>query len=171
MKKYLFGIFIVMFIIIEIILSAFNYMDKYEISKILEIDNINDFSVRELKGLSNYGSSKFVFIKFRISSDKYEKYNLKYEDLDLNLAIYEGEITNKKKKISDNYYMCYYEKVIYNENEIEKFRKMKNNRFFLEINTIIVILLIFIYSIKMIKDIINRKLDNKISNTMENIDE
>lgn len=98
MKKYLFGIFIVMFIIIEIILSAFNYMDKYEISKILEIDNINDFSVRELKGLSNYGSSKFVFIKFRISSDKYEKYNLKYEDLDLNLAIYEGEITNKKKK-------------------------------------------------------------------------
>lgn len=67
--------------------------------------------------------------------------------------------------------MCYYEKVIYNENEIEKFRKMKNNRFFLEINTIIVILLIFIYSIKMIKDIINRKLDNKISNTMENIDE
>lgn len=141
-----------MVIIIEITLIAFNYIDKYEISKILKIDNISDFSVRKLKGLSDYGSSKSVFIKFKISFDKYEKYNLKYEDLNSDSAIYEGEITNKKKKISDNYYMCYYEKVIYNENEIDKFRKMKNNRFFLEINTIILITIIFVYSIKKIRN-------------------
>lgn len=158
MKKHLFGIFMTMFIIIEITLIVFNYKNKYEISKILEIDNINDFSIQKLKEVSGYDSSKTIFIKFKISVDKYEKYNLKYVDVNSNSDIYEGEITNKKKKISNNHYMCYYEKVTYSENEINDFRELKNNRLLLEINTIILIFIIFVYSIKRIRNIITKNL-------------
>lgn len=90
-----------MFIIIEIILIVFNYKNKYEISKILEIDNINDFSIQKLKEVSGYDSSKTIFIKFKISVDKYEKYNLKYEDVNSNSVYTKEKLTNKKKKISN----------------------------------------------------------------------
>ena len=83
---------------------------------------------------------------------------MKYEDVNSNSDIYEGEITNKKKKISNNHYMCYYEKVTYSENEINDFRELKNNRLFLEINTIILIFIIFVYSIKRIRNIITKNL-------------
>lgn len=159
MKKHLFKIIVIIFMVIEVVLIVFNFINKYEISKILKIDNMNDFFVQELKGLSGYGTSKTIFIKFKISFDKYKEYNLQYQDVVLDDHIYEGEITNKKQKISDNYYMCYYESVIYNDKEKEQFRKMMNNRFLLKVNSTISILLLFIYVIRKIINIINQKVD------------
>lgn len=159
MKKYLFEIIVIIFMVIEVVLIVFNFINKYEISKILKIDNMNDFFVQELKGLSGYGTSKTIFIKFKISFDKYKEYNLQYQDVVLDDHIYEGEITNKKQRISDNYYMCYYESVIYNDKEKEQFRKMMNNRFLLKVNSTISILLLFIYVIRKIINIINQKVD------------
>lgn len=159
MKKHLFEIIVIIFMVIEVVLIVFNFINKYEISKILKIDNMNDFFVQELKGLSGYGTSKTIFIKFKISFDKYKEYNLQYQDVVLDDHIYEGEITNKKQKISDNYYMCYYESVIYNDKEKEQFRKMMNNRFLLKVNSTISILLLFIYVIRKIMNIINQKVD------------
>lgn len=159
MKKHLFKIIVIIFMVIEVVLIVLNFINKYEISKILKIDNINDFFVQELKGLSGYGTSKTIFIKFKISFDKYKEYNLQYQDVVLDDHIYEGEITNKKQKISDNYYMCYYESVIYNDKEKEQFRKMMNNRFLLKVNSTISILLLFIYVIRKIINIINQKVD------------
>lgn len=149
MKKYLFEIVIVIFIVIEVVLTTFNYISKYEISKMLEIDNINDFSI---KGMSSsffgQGSEMPIFIEFKISSDKYEKYNLQYQDVTSDDYIYEGEIKNKKQKIDDNYYMCYYESVIYDKKEKEEFKKMEKNKFLLQVNSIVLIILLFIYAIK-----------------------
>lgn len=159
MKKHLFEIVVLIFMIIEVVLITFNFINKYEISKILKIDNMNDFSVQELKGLSGYGSSKPIFIKFKISFDKYKEYNLQYQDVVSDDYIYEGEITNKKQKISDNYYMCYYESVIYDDKEKEHFREMKNNRFLLKVNSTISIFLLFIYIVRKIINIINQKVD------------
>lgn len=159
MKKHLFEIIVIIFMVIEVVLIVLNFINKYEISKILKIDNMNDFFVQELKGLSGYGTSKTIFIKFKISFDKYKEYNLQYQDVVSDDHIYEGEITNKKKKISDNYYMCYYESVIYNDKEKEQFRKMMNNRFLLKVNSTISILLLFIYVIRKIMNIINQKID------------
>lgn len=149
MKKNLFEIIIVIFIVIEVILSTFNYINKYEISRMLEINNINDFSIKGMRGSSfSQGSEMPIFIKFKISSDKYEKYNLQYQDVTSDDYIYEGEITNKKQKIDDNYYMCYYESVIYDKKEKEEFKKMKKIKFFLKVNSIVLIPLLFIYAIK-----------------------
>lgn len=159
MKKHLLEIIVVIFMVIEVILIAFDFINKYEISKILKIDNMNDFSVQELKGLSGYGSSKPIFIKFKISFDKYKEYNLQYQDVVSDDYIYEGEITNKKQKISVNYYMCYYESVIYDDKEKEQFRGMINNRFFLKVNSTISIFLLFVYVIRKMKNIINQKVD------------
>lgn len=159
MKKHLFEIIVIIFMVIEVVLIVFNFINKYEISKILKIDNMNDFFVQELKGLSGYGTSKTIFIKFKISFDKYKEYNLQYQDVVSDDHIYEGEITNKKKKISDNYYMCYYESVIYNDKEKEQFRRMMNKRFLFKVNSTISILLLFIYVIRKIMNIINQKID------------
>lgn len=159
MKKHLLEIIVVIFMVIEVILIAFDFINKYEISKILKIDNMNDFSVQELKGLSGYGSPKPIFIKFKISFNKYKEYNLQYQDVVSDDYIYEGEITNKKQKISDNYYMCYYESVIYDDKEKEQFRGMINNRFFLKVNSTISIFLLFVYVIRKMKNIINQKVD------------
>lgn len=169
MKKHLFEIVVLIFMIIEVVLITFNFINKYEISKILKIDNMNDFSVLELKGLSGYGSSKPIFIKFKISFDKYKEYNLQYQDVVLDDYIYEGEITNKKQKISDNYYMCYYESVIYDNKEKEQFREMKNNRLFLKVNSILLIFLLFVYIIRKIINIINQKVDYRRKKSVKNI--
>ena len=48
MRKNLFKISIVFFSIIEIILIIFNYIGKSNIAKILEIENINDFYIKDL---------------------------------------------------------------------------------------------------------------------------
>lgn len=116
----------------------------------MEIDNVNDFSVQELKESLGYGSATPIFIKFKILVDKYEEYNLKYEDVSLDDYIYEGEITNKKHKISDNYYMCYYEKTIYDNTDKDRFKKFKIDRMFLKLSSVILIFLIMIYAINII---------------------
>lgn len=159
MKKHLFEIVLVIFMVIEVVLIAFNFINKYEISKMLKIDDMNDFSVQKLKVLSGYGSSKSIFIKFKISFDKYKEYNLQYQDVVSDDYIYEGEIINKKQKVSDNYYMCYYESVIYDNKEKEQFRGMANNRFFLKVNSVVSIFLLFVYVIRKIINITNQKVD------------
>lgn len=158
MKKHLFEIIIVIFMVVELVLIIFNFIDKCKISNRLEIDNMNDFSIQELKESLGYGSSKPIFIKFKISFDKYKEYNLQYEDASDDY-IYEGEIINKKQKISDNYYMCYYESVIYDNKEKQEFKRMKNNRFFLKVNSTILIFLLFVYVVKKIINITNTKVN------------
>lgn len=157
MKKHLFEILIVIFIIIEVILMSITYVDKYEIAKIIKIDNINDFSVKKLKESKGPGSESPIFIKFKISSNKYKEYNLRYQDEISDDYIYEGEITNKKQKISDNYYMCYYESIIYDNKEKEQFREIMSNRFLLKVNSMILIFLLFVYITRKIMNIINQK--------------
>ena len=152
MRKNLFKISIVFFTIVEIILIIFNYIGKSNIAKILEIENINDFYIKALGESLGFDSARPLYIKFKISIDKYEKYNLTYIDTTLDDNVYEGEITNKKQKISDKYYMCYYEKVIYNNKQKVEFRKIKNNRLLLKANGIILLLIICVFMIK------NRKL-------------
>ena len=85
--------------IVELVLIIFNFISKYKISKRLKIENLNDFSVQGLKESLGYGSSEPIFIKFKISFDKYREYNLQYQDVVSDDYIYEGEITNKKQKI------------------------------------------------------------------------
>lgn len=99
-------------------------------------------------------SERPLYIKFKISIDKYEKYNLTYIDTALDDNVYEGEITNKKQKISDKYYMCYYEKVIYDNEQKVEFRKIKYNRLLLKANSIILLLIICAFILK------KRKLNN-----------
>ena len=93
-------------------------------------------------------SARPLYIKFKISIDKYEKYQIQNDNL------YEGEITNKKQKISDKYYMCYYEKVIYDNKQKVEFRKIKYNRLLLKANSIILLLIICAFILK------KRKLNN-----------
>ena len=157
MKKYLFKIIVVFFVIVELVLIIFNFISKYKISKRLKIENLNDFSVQGLKESLGYGSSEPIFIKFKISFDKYREYNLQYQDVVSDDYIYEGEITNKKQKISDDYYMCYYETVIYDDKEKQEFRGMRNNRFFLKVNSLMLIFLLFVYVIRKIKERKNRE--------------
>ena len=143
-----FKIIIVIFMVVELILIIFNFINKYKISKKLKIDNMNDFSIQELKESLGYGSSRPIFIKFKISFDKYKENNLQYQDVTSDDCIYEGEITNKKQKMSDNYYICYYQTVIYDNKEKQEFRGIKNNRFFLKVNSTISIFLLFVYVVK-----------------------
>ena len=159
MKKHLLKIIIVIFMVVELILIIFNFINKYKISKKLKIDNMNDFSIQELKESLGYGSSRPIFIKFKISFDKYKKYNLQYQDVTSDDCIYEGEITNKKQKMSDNYYICYYETVIYGNKEKQEFRVMKNNRFFLKVNSTVLIFLLFIYVVRKIINLTNQKVN------------
>ena len=68
-------------------------------------------------------------------------------DVNSNESIYEGEITNKKMKISDKYYICYYEKVVYNKEQKDEYRKIKNDIILFKTNTIMLSFLILIYII------------------------
>ena len=138
----------------EIILIIFNYIGKSYIAKILEIENINDFYIKDLGESLGLDSARPLYIKFKISIDKYEKYNLTYIDTALDDNVYEGEITNKKQKISDKYYICYYEKVIYDNKQKVEFRKIKYNRLLLKANSIILLLIICAFILK------KRKLNN-----------
>ena len=99
MRKNLFKISIVFFSIIEIILIIFNYIGKSNIANILEIENINDFYIKDLGESLGLDSARPLYIKFKISIDKYEKYNLTYIDTALDDNVYEGEITNKFENI------------------------------------------------------------------------
>ena len=90
MRKNLFKISIVFFTIIEIILIIFNYIGKSNIAKILEIENINDFYIKDLGESLGLDSARPLYIKFKISIDKYEKYNLTYIDTALDDNVYEG---------------------------------------------------------------------------------
>lgn len=151
MNKNKLKIFLIIIIIIEIILIIVNYFNKYKIAKILNISNINDFFIINMKESIGYDSQRPIYIQFKISIDNYQKYNLMYEDVYSDDNIYEGEITNKKQKISDKYYMCYYETVIYNAKEKINFKITKFNRFYLKLATIVLIILILCYIPKMIK--------------------
>jgi len=96
----------------------------------LKIGNINDFYIQNMKELFEPSSESQIYIQFKINIDKYEKYDLQYMDISNSDSIFEGEIINKKQKISDTKYMCYYEKVIYSKREKDEFRKFKNDRIF-----------------------------------------
>jgi len=130
MKKNLFKIILFLLIILEITLIIFNYINKYRISEMLKIGNINDFYIQNMKELYEPSSESQIYIQFKINIDKYEKYDLQYMDISNSDSIFEGEIINKKQKISDTKYMCYYEKVIYSKREKDEFRKFKNDRIF-----------------------------------------
>lgn len=147
MKKKLFEIVFIFLIISEVILIVYNYINKNKIAKILEINDVNDIYIQEIKESVGIGSERPIYIKFKISIDKYEKYNLKYMDVNSNESIYEGEITNKKMKISDKYYICYYEKVVYNKEQKDEYRKIKNDIILFKTNTIMLSFLILIYII------------------------
>ena len=144
MKKNKFKKIFIIFIIIEIVLLIFNYIDKCKIAQTLDISSVNDFKVEELKKLSKDDKQTTICIKFKISIDKYNKYALTYEDVKADSNVYVGEVTNKKKLISNKYYMCYYENIIYSQKEKSAFREMEIDRFLLKANNIILICLIVI---------------------------
>ena len=58
-----------------------NNSNKNKITKILNIENANDISINDIK-ISNHGqgSETILYIKFRISTQKYEEYQLEYTD-------------------------------------------------------------------------------------------
>ena len=89
---------------------------------ILEIENINDFYIKDLGESLGLDSARPLYIKFKISIDKY--------------------------------YMCYYEKVIYDNKQKVEFRKIKYNRLLLKANSIILLLIICAFILK------KRKLNN-----------
>ena len=61
--------------------------------------------------------------------------------------------------MSDDYYICYCETVIYDNKEKQEFRGMKNNRFSLKVNSTVLIFLLFIYVIRKIINITNQKVN------------
>lgn len=149
MKRY---ILIIIILIINILLFIVNYNEKYEIAKRLEIENINDFSILEIKNSLGYETIKPIYIKFKISVDNYNKYNLNYKDIKSDDDIFDGEITNKKQKTNDNNYICYYEKVIYNKDEQNNLKNIYRNMIFLKIANITSIILIIAYGINKFKN-------------------
>ena len=148
MKRYF---LIIIILIINILLFIVNYMQKCEIAKRLEIENINDFSILEIKDNLGYETAKPIYIKFKISVDSFNKYNLKYEDVKSDDDIETGEITNKKQKVDDNNYICYYEKIIYDKDEKNSLKNVYRNMIFLRIANIALIILIIFYGINILK--------------------
>ena len=155
MKKRLLTILLAIFVIIELVLVIFTYFNKKglakEVTKILEIEDTNQFFVEKIiYDGAGPGSEVFVCIKFKISISDYEKNNLKYITVETEEGIEEGEVTNKKVKVSDKYYMCYYEKLLYSSEEKDRFKELKqhNSGNLLEMaliaNTLVIIILIVI---------------------------
>ncbi len=177
MKKNKFKKILMIFVIIEIVLLIFNYIDKCKIAQTLDINSVSDFKVEELKKLSQNDQQTTICIKFKISTDKYNKYALTYEDVKADSNVYVGEVANKKKMLSNKYYMCYYENIIYSQKEKSAFREMEIDRFLLKTNNIILICLVAILILFNItkmknskkqkskgKDISNNKLNNSSKN-------
>ena len=148
MKKRLLTILLAVFVIIELVLVIFTYFNKKELAKV--VTKILEIEEKIIYDGAGPGSEVFVCIKFKISISDYEKNNLKYITVETENGIEEGEVTNKKVKVSDKYYMCYYEKLLYSSEEKDRFKELKqrNSGNFLETalitNTLVIIILIVI---------------------------
>ena len=152
---------ILVFILIELILIFFSYSNKKEVADLLKIGNTSQFAIKEMKEDIGPGSDTPIYIKFKISIDNYEKNNLKYQEETTEKGILEGEITNKRVKISDQYYMCYYETVLYGQ-KINQFRRIKFTRIFIRISTILLWIIVGISIYK------NRKVKKENKNCFSN---
>ena len=169
MKKNILKLICIICIILEVLLFILYNNSKKEIGKILNIDNSSDFKIEDIRESLGVGSDNPFYITFKISIDKYNYYNLQYSNVSSSSMVYEGEITNKKQKIDDNYYMCYYEKVLYSKDEKDKIKNIKRNMFYLKLNTIVTIIVIFIEVIKIIKLKTKTNEINNESKTNDNI--
>ena len=141
---------------IEILLIYKDNINKNKIAQILEIENINDISIKNIK-ISNQGqgSEAIIYIKFKIATQKYEEYQLEYSDESSEQNIYEGEVKNKKLKENNNY-ICYYEKVANSPTQQQELTQIRNTKYYLIINSILLICTILLLTIKLIKSNIKR---------------
>lgn len=140
---------IIVLFIIEIYILALNNKYKYDIAKIIEIGNVNDFYIEKIA--SSYGpGTDPIFITFKISIENYNKYTLNYYEVENDNDFYEGEIINKKKKV-DNYYICCYETSGYDIENIKIINKAKNNIIQLKFTGAILIILIILFIIRIVK--------------------
>lgn len=140
---------IIVLFIIEIYILALNNKYKYDIAKIIGIGNVNDFYIKKIE--RSYGpGTDTIFVTFKISIDNYNKYTLNYYDVEKDKDFYEGEITNKKRKV-DNYYICCYETSGYNTENIKIINKAKNNIIQLKFTGAILIILIILFIIRTVK--------------------
>lgn len=140
---------IIVLFIIEIYNLALNIKYKYDIAKIVEIDNIKDFNIKEIKRCYGPGIDS-MFITFKISVDNYNKHLLNYYDVEKDSDFYEGEIANKKIKVN-NYYICCYATSGYDTEDVKIMSKTKNNKILIKIIEISLILLIIIWLIRVAK--------------------
>lgn len=150
-KNKLLIIVIIILLIIAIFILTLNIKYKYNISKILEIDNINDFSIKKISRSYGIGNDP-MFITFKISIVNYNKYSLNYYDVNTENDFYKGEISNKKTQ-NGNYYICCYETSGYNNETIKTLNNAKNNLIQLKFIKILLIIIIIIFIIKMINTI------------------
>lgn len=143
-------IVIIVFFLIESYLLVSSNRHKYSIAQIIGIRNVNDFYIKKIK--RNYGQGTDpIFITFKISVDNYNKYTLNYYDVENDNDFYEGEITNKKRKV-DNYYVCCYETSGYDSENIKRINKAKNNIIQLKFTGAILIILIILFIIRIVKE-------------------
>ncbi|MBQ2937360.1 MAG: hypothetical protein IJE05_00515 [Clostridia bacterium] len=140
---------IIVLFIIEIYILALNNKYKYDIAKIIGIGNVNDFYIKKIERSYGPGTDP-IFVTFKISIDNYNKYTLNYYDVEKDKDFYEGEITNKKRKV-DNYYICCYETFGYNTENIKIINKAKNNIIQLKFTGAILIILIILFIIRTVK--------------------
>ena len=150
MKKSKFNIILMIVIIglfiIEIFLLIMNNKYKYDIAKIIGIDNANDFDIEKITISYGPGTDP-IYITFKIFIDNYNKYKLNYYDVKNEDDFYEGEITNKKIT-GDNYYICCYATSGYDTENIKVINKTKNNIIQLKFTGAILIILIILFIIR-----------------------
>ena len=151
-KRIFYYIIIILLIMTECFLIYKNNSNKNKITKILNIENANDISINDIK-ISNHGqgSETILYIKFRISTQKYEEYQLEYTDESSEKNIFEGEIKNKKIK-DNNEYICYYEKVIDSSNQQRELTQIRNTKYYLIINSVILIFTIWLMIVRLKKN-------------------
>lgn len=142
-------VMIIVLFIIEIYILALNNKYKYDIAKIIGIGNVNDFYIKKIERSYGAGTDS-IYVTFKISIDNYNKYTLNYYDVEKDKDFYEGEITNKKRKVN-NYYICCYETSGYNTENIKIMNKAKNNIIQLKFTGAILIILIILLIIRTVK--------------------
>ena len=142
-KRLIYNAIIILLIMIEILLIYKDNINKNKIAQILEIENINDISIKNIK-ISNQGqgSEAIIYIKFKIATQKYEEYQLEYSDESSEQNIYEGEVKNKKLKENNNY-ICYYEKVANSPTQQQELTQIRNTKYYLIIPLCILLFRLF----------------------------
>lgn len=151
-KKIIYYIIIGIFAITECFLMYFSYVNKNKIAEILEIENINDISIKNIKiSTQGQGSEAILYIKFKIATQKYEEYQLNYSDESSEKNIYEGEIKNKKIK-DNNDYICYYEKIIDNKSQKQELSQIRNAKYYLIVNSVFLIFTILLAIVRLKKN-------------------